>query len=492
MQQTVHIHTKDTASTNMTSRAADIASFYNIDGTAASIVSHGFRRLALQFPDTMLPDAVQVQLQLRAALSTHEHAIERMFVLGDTSYGSCCVDEVAAQHLFADCVVHFGRACLSPTSALPVIYVFGNVPCDVAAVAAGFGDVLAADADSATQHILLYEPCYQHVAAEITAALAATYPDRNFLCSTMRTFYQPGDEADGGAADSTFIGGMSIPLSPADAFHPSTSTLLYVGKESPHLTNILLRAGETVCLSFDPQTAAARREGASINRTLNRRYFLVQKAKEAQIVGILMGTLGVANCLDVVSTLQSLVAKSGRKAYTFVVGKINVPKLSNFAEIDVFCLVACAENTLLDSTDFFKPIVTPYELQLALTDDDSWSANYKADFQEVLPAMVTAVDEMDDDAPPRDEPYFSLVTGKYHQSKSQLEDDDDDNDVDDEASSTALVAKAGKQQLAAYKSEAAAFLKTRDYQGLDPRVGETAPHAAVPGATGIARGYTHE
>lgn len=50
------------------------------------------------------------------------------FIIGDTSYGACCADEVAAQHLRADCIVHYGPACLSPTARLPVIHVFGRRP----------------------------------------------------------------------------------------------------------------------------------------------------------------------------------------------------------------------------------------------------------------------------------------------------------------------------------------------------------------------------
>lgn len=46
------------------------------------------------------------------------------FILGDTSYGSCCVDEVAASHIDADAMIHFGPACLSRISRLPVFYVF--------------------------------------------------------------------------------------------------------------------------------------------------------------------------------------------------------------------------------------------------------------------------------------------------------------------------------------------------------------------------------
>lgn len=39
-----------------------------------------------------------------------------IFVTGDTSYGSCCVDEVSAQHLKADAIVHYGESTLFCTT----------------------------------------------------------------------------------------------------------------------------------------------------------------------------------------------------------------------------------------------------------------------------------------------------------------------------------------------------------------------------------------
>ena len=51
--------------------------------------------------------------------------------------------------------------------------------------------------------------------------------------------------------------------------------------------------------------------------------------------------------------------------YTIAVGKLNVPKMANFLEVDVFVLVACPENSLLDSSQFYKPVVTPYEMEVA-------------------------------------------------------------------------------------------------------------------------------
>jgi len=48
-------------------------------------------------------------------------------------------------------------------------------------------------------------------------------------------------------------------------------------------------------------------------------------------------------------------------------GKLNVAKMANFLEIDIFVLVASPENSLIDSKEFFKPVVTPFELEMALT-----------------------------------------------------------------------------------------------------------------------------
>lgn len=72
------------------------------------------------------------------ALRDRLDAEKEIYVLADTTYGSyaltpsiplrgkkadhscfgdgsrCCVDEVAAQHVDADLIIHYGHACLSP------------------------------------------------------------------------------------------------------------------------------------------------------------------------------------------------------------------------------------------------------------------------------------------------------------------------------------------------------------------------------------------
>lgn len=63
------------------------------------------------------------------------------------------------------------------------------------------------------------------------------------------------------------------------------------------------------------------------------RYYLIQRAKEAGVIGIVVGTLGVQRYASVVRSLRKMVEDAGRKAYTLAVGKVNVAKLANFAEV---------------------------------------------------------------------------------------------------------------------------------------------------------------
>jgi diphthamide biosynthesis protein 2 len=45
--------------------------------------------------------------------------------------------------------------------------------------------------------------------------------------------------------------------------------------------------------TYNPKIKEARQESVQVNRMLMKRYFLVQKAKDADTIGIVVGTLGV-------------------------------------------------------------------------------------------------------------------------------------------------------------------------------------------------------
>lgn len=70
-------------------------------------------------------------------------------------------------------------------------------------------------------------------------------------------------------------------------------TILYIGIENVTLTNIMMVHNKCPVIRFDPEQGEAHRETVQVNRLLMKRYFLVQKAKDADVIGIVVGTLGV-------------------------------------------------------------------------------------------------------------------------------------------------------------------------------------------------------
>jgi hypothetical protein len=76
---------------------------WEIRETVSFVAQHGYKRVALQFPDELLADAPLVAAKLAEELSSLGDV--KVYILADTSYNSSGVDEVAAQHVQADCVV---------------------------------------------------------------------------------------------------------------------------------------------------------------------------------------------------------------------------------------------------------------------------------------------------------------------------------------------------------------------------------------------------
>jgi diphthamide biosynthesis protein 2 len=69
---------------------------------------------------------------------------------------------------------------------------------------------------------------------------------------------------------------------------------------------------------------------------LQRRFFLIEKARDANLIGILAGTLAIEKYLDVIEYMKKIIRNAGKKFYVFAVGKLNVAKLANFPEVHFF------------------------------------------------------------------------------------------------------------------------------------------------------------
>uniref|UniRef100_A0A8C0GFR8 2-(3-amino-3-carboxypropyl)histidine synthase subunit 2 n=1 Tax=Chelonoidis abingdonii TaxID=106734 RepID=A0A8C0GFR8_CHEAB len=416
--------------------------FYELERAAAFVIASKFQRVALQFPDELLVDSAAVAAKMEEATGS------KMYILGDTSYGSCCVDEVAAEHVGAEAVVHYGPACLSPCRKLPVLHVFGWQPLDTERCAVAFRELYP---DPQSHVVVLSDVVYAHALGELEQLLGPEYP--HIVFSRLASDGAP-DCPQGPGLVRQFGRYFAVAAQRELQDH----AVFYVGAEGLTLTNFMLSWNRCPFSSFDPVTGCGRHESLDANRSLLRRLYLVERARDARVVGILVGTLGVAGYLSILEHLRDILHRAGKRSYTLAMGKLSPAKLANFLEVDIFVLVACPQNSLLDSRDFYRPVVTPYELELACNPAREWSSLYVTDFRDLLPG--TRQHLLLGEARPG--AAWSSLTGLY------------------------------RSPLTVPPLLPASFLESRSWRGLEQQLGQTPVTKAVPGRRGIAIAYEDE
>ncbi|KAI9870426.1 MAG: Diphthamide biosynthesis protein 2, partial [Pleopsidium flavum] len=388
----------------------EISITYEIERTVREIQQERWRRIALQFPDDLLGDAPRVFEALSRRLrrpksveraATHNgeaendavdtgasnHSVdgwnfssrnpqpqERLYILADTSYGACCVDEIAAEHVEADVVVHYGRACLSPTARLPVIYVFTHRPLPLDPVVLAFKETYL---DRRQQIILMADVTYTDHIPQLFEALKTEGYSNLYATSIVHDPSSP-------------LPNRTVPQSVGDDPDSLRNWLLFHIVEPPSSLLLTLSSRLAAIHIFPtesvPSSSPSKPLLASTSLSVRRRYALLTSLSTVSIYGILINTLSVKNYLNIVQHVQAQILAAGKKSYTFVVGKVNAAKVANFSEVGGWVVIGCWESSLIESKDFWKPLITPFELELALRGDGErvWTGEWRGDFQGIL------------------------------------------------------------------------------------------------------------
>ncbi|KAJ5389801.1 2-(3-amino-3-carboxypropyl)histidine synthase subunit 2 [Penicillium cataractarum] len=526
---------------------------YDIERTLQEIRQARYKRIALQFPDDMLPDAPRVFQLLSRGLNSEDVASAngtqttgqtnggatdaegsitdsvsrlsvagetekwspRLYILADTSYGTCCVDEVAAEHVDADVVVHYGRSCLSPSARLPVIYVFTHKALPLEPVVEAFKTTYP---DLSTKVIIAADVTFSGHVPELYARLVQDGYSNLFATEVA---HEPSSPIPNRTVPET-IREAPETLSDWQLFHisdPPTALLLTLASRV---------AAIHIYPTSNPSNTNIKPLPASTSAALRRRYAILTSLNTVPIWGILINTLSVKNYLHIVEHVKEQIAAAGKKSYMFVVGKLNAAKVANFSEIGGWVVIGCWESSLVDSRDFWKPVITPFELELALKSDaervwtGSWHSNFQAildkpaeeeskeDEQETSNGGTDNVDEEEDMSEPESAPpEFDLRTGRYVSHSRPMRDpaprasSQIDGSTAAGPSAARALARRAKGDLAMIGgavSPGAEFLQSqRTWKGLgsdfDIRYDEEEEDPSdstlvKEGRKGIARGYT--
>ena len=417
----------------------EINSEYEIDKCVDFIKSHkDTERVALQLPDELLGDATAIQGSLRKQCPA-----VLFFVMADTLFAPCCVDDITAQHTKTNLILKFGNSCHTKTVGVPICYIplFVNIT------------------EENLQIIKSKINEIPHTTKIISSSMKRLFPNDSAPIEKSETV---------SICDAHITGNqvLIIGYTPGIALEAS---LWYEYKrvskdedETDPEVHFITETGTVMSVAETP-------EYLLVSKRLRSRNFLLEKIKDVEVITLVAISLNIAGYADVIEKLKELIIASGKQVVVVYVGKPNVPKLANYEESDLFCVVACPQSTWFDTKEYPKPVVTPMEIAIALgehiSDDDEWNPFLNEEYYTLnLEAVIRSFKNSS-----AIEPDTSLLTGAIRGIRPDWQDNPNDETettvVEDEEGS--LVTYQSKQVALFQETPLVSRLHARSYQGLE-------------------------
>ncbi|XP_060586857.1 2-(3-amino-3-carboxypropyl)histidine synthase subunit 1-like [Ruditapes philippinarum] len=326
---------------------------FEIPKTIWRIRQTGAKRVALQFPEGLLLFACTISDIIEQFTDADT------LIMGDVTYGACCVDDYSARALGADIMIHYGHSCLVPidrTEGIQMLYVFVDIKIDTV----HFIDTLRHNFSQGTCTSLALVSTIQFVTAlqSVSEHLKEEYKIILPQCKPL----SPGE----------ILGCTSPKLTGADV-------IVYLGDGRFHLESIMIHNPDIPAYRYDPYSKIFSREYYETEKMHEIRRQAIARASRAQNIGIILGTLGRQGNPKILQHLQDKIVESGRKYVTVLLSEIFPNKLALFQDIDAWVQIACPRLSIDWGMAFDKPLLSPYEMSVALN-SVQWQSVYPMDF----------------------------------------------------------------------------------------------------------------
>lgn len=140
---------------------------FEIPKTIWRIKKSNSKCVALQFPEGLLIFALSISDILEKFTGVNT------IIMGDVTYGACCIDDFTARALGADLMVHYGHSCLIPiniTENINMLYIFVDIKIDTLHVI----QTIEKNFDKATPLALIstiqFVATLQHISSDLKSA----------------------------------------------------------------------------------------------------------------------------------------------------------------------------------------------------------------------------------------------------------------------------------------------------------------------------------
>ncbi|VDO04541.1 unnamed protein product [Rodentolepis nana] len=456
---------------------------FDVDGAVEFIIKNGYSRVGLQFPSDLLIYSIDLCDQFRKRTSAC------IVILGDTPYSNCCVDELAGKRWDIEAVIHFGNACLTkPVGSVDVFYVFGDVRCPL----------IESNADDIIAHV-------KQLIKDVGGSILFFY-DFRFLKSArlLHNLLKSNDIdvifTEPALPNLSVIESSTTYRHLGRIFHLKDNLefpkgLLYLGECDSNFYSILVSMKDAYKIApilIDPNTGKVNFAIESASKLLRKRYFLMEKAKSAKRIGILMGSLSISKYMNVVDRIKHLLYRAKIAYTTLVVGRLNEAKLMNVPDLDALVLVACPQASLYNNPNLLIPVITPFELECIL-------------YERCKYADEGYVNDNDEELIPKKRQWNGLwlpLDFASHildtESDTYVREDDvvissqADEEISVGASGGTLVSRDDTNWSLAVTFAEMLADRRDSWNGLDPALGMTEPLTSIqPGRSGIPTEYSN-
>lgn len=297
------------------------------------------KRVALQMPEGLLMYATTI------ADIIEDFTGAETVIMGDVTYGACCIDDYTAKALEADFLIHYGHSCLIPidqTAGIKVLYVFVHIKIDTLHCIECLQSTLPITTKIGLVSTIQFAGTLQAVAAEMRK--------NGYEVSTPQSKpLSPGE----------ILGCTAPQIRCADA-------VIYVGDGRFHLEAIMIANPKLRAFRYDPYEKKLTEEFYDHELMLQTRLTAIERTKQAERFGLILGTLGRQGNVNVLKNLERKVNSLGKRNVVILLSEIFPDKISLFKGIDAFIQVACPRLSIDWGTAFEKPFLTPYEGAVAL------------------------------------------------------------------------------------------------------------------------------
>jgi 2-(3-amino-3-carboxypropyl)histidine synthase len=299
-------------------------SLNDISDLVSQLGARGAKKVALQFPEGLKRQAADTAAALKSA------GFE-VIVSGDPCYGACdlALDTLSCG---ADVLVHFGHAPVDHREN--VIFIPWTVDFEVSVLEKALPFLMEKTVGLVTT--------VQH--AHLVPAMEAFLSARGYEVRVSE------------GAGRTPLRGQVLGCSFAAAKSTGTPAILFVGTGVFHPIGIALATKARV-VALDPLTGIAQEVGA--DALLRRRFTVIERARGARSIGILLSTKsGQAR-----RALAERLASLSPGAVIVAMREISPDELLNLG-FDCYVNTACPRLAYDDQVRFPKPVVSPQEFEI--------------------------------------------------------------------------------------------------------------------------------